>query len=401
MLGTARHALGRLLLPMAERLSSDSWANFPRPSETRLVVRAAGAAADRVLLAGNSLAVGWGVTSHNLALAGALARATATATGRGVDVDVHALPHKTIRMVEKFLTPETIRRYDAVVLVLGTREAFQMIPVATWRRGMTRLLDHIALLASPAPPVVVVAADEITPVPVTAGAGRRAIKAVRALNAATRALVAGREGAVFAESAVVSRTGTGQEFFETDKAWLYERAASAIAPALAAVLGRGGADNDPLDERARERAIALVRARLAADDSELNKLVALTKDLFGAAEAALLLVESDDIQPIVADDSLVRVERSQSFSAGAILQRHGLVVPNLLADERYRDRPDVVGPPYFRAYAGHHVESPDGQPVAVLGMVFTQERHLSPADLALLRAMAHRAGEVLFRSQKG
>ncbi len=397
MLGTARHALGRLMLPIAERLASDSWANLPRPSETRLVVRAAGAAADRVLLAGNSLAVGWGVASHNLGLAGALARATAAATGRGVDVDVHALPNKTIRMVEKFLTPETIRRYDAVVLVLGTREAFQMVPVESWRRGMTRLLDHIARLASPAPPVVVVAADEITPVPVAAAAGRRAIAAVRALNAATRALVAGRDGAVFAESAIVSQSGTGQEFFEADKTWLYERAASAIAPALAGVLGRGGSDSDPLDERARERAISRVRAQLTEDDPELAQLVSMTRDLFGAAEAALLLVESDDIRPIIADESLVKVDRPKSFSAAAILQRHGLVVPDLLADERFRERPDVVNPPHWRAYAGHHVESPDGQPVAVLGMVFTHERHFSPADLALLRGMAHRAGEVLFR----
>lgn len=401
MLGTARHALARLTLPLAERLSSDSWVNLPRPRETRLVVRAAGAVPDRVLLAGNSLAVGWGVASHNLALAGTLARATASITGRGVDLEVHVRPDKTLRMVERFLTPQTIARYDAIVLALGAREAFQMIPRETWRRCLTRVLDQVARLASSPPPVLVVAADEITQVPIAAAPARRAIEAVRALNATTRELVASRQGVVFVESAIVSSSGTGQEFFYTDKLWMYEHAASTIAPALARVLGQGGAADDPLDERARERAISRVRARLTEDDPELAQLVSMTRDLFGAAEAALLLVESDDIRPIIAHESLVKVDRPESFSAAAILQRHGLVVPDLLADERFRERPDVVNPPHWRAYAGHHVESPDGQPVAVLGMVFAHERHFSPADLALLRALAHRAGEVLFRPPNG
>jgi GAF domain-containing protein len=127
--------------------------------------------------------------------------------------------------------------------------------------------------------------------------------------------------------------------------------------------------------------------------------VAVTRDLFGALDSALLLVESDAIEPIVADESIMAVPREQSFSAEAIRHHHGLVVPDILADERYRDRPDVTGPPHLRAYAGHRVESPEGHPVAVLAMAFDRTRDFSPADLALLRALAHRIGELLFGRQ--
>lgn len=397
MFGAVRHALGRAILPVAERLSPDSWANLPRPRESRLVVHAAGPNPDRVLLAGNSLAVGWGVMSHDLALGGRLARATASLTGRGIDVDLHVHPDKTLGMVERFLTPETVARFDAMLLMLGTREAFEFIPVTTWTRRLGRLLDHVLDLADPPPALLVLGADEVTPLPVPDMAGRHAVARVRALNAATRELLASRGDAAFVPSAIVSRSGTGQEFSTT--APLYERAATAIAPALANALVKARAPRDVLDERGRERAIAEVRARLASDDPELLRLVAVTRDLFGALDSALLLVESDAIEPIVADDSIVRVPRALSFSAEAIRHHHGLVVPDILADERYRSRPDVTGAPHLRAYAGHRVESPEGHPVAVLAMGFDRAREFSPADLALLRALAHRVGELLFGRQ--
>lgn len=395
MFGAVRHAFGRAFLPVAERLAPDSWANLPRPPESRLVVHAAGPNPDRVLLAGNSLAVGWGVMSHELALGGRLARATASLTGRGLDVDLHVRPDKTLGMVERFLTPETVARFDAILLMLGTREAFQFIPLSTWTRRLGRLLDHVLALADPPPALLVLGADEVTPLPVPERAGRGAIARVRALNAATRELLASRGGdAAFVPSAIVSPSGTGQEFPTTTP--LYERAATAIAPALAAALARARAPRDVLDERGRDRAIAEVRARLASDDPELLRLVAVTRDLFGALDSALLLVESEVIEPIVADDSIVRVPRAQSFSAEAVHHHHGFVVPDILADERYRDRPDVTGAPYLRAYAGHRVESPEGHPVAVLAMAFDRARDFSAADLALLRALAHRIGELLF-----
>lgn len=397
MFGAVRHAIGRTALPIAERLSSDSWVHHPRPPEGRRVVRAPGPHADRALLIGNSLAVGWGSIAHEVALAGRLARATAALTAHGVDVEVDAGRSRSTTTAIERLTRDSIGRYDAVVLMLGAREALQMMPIAMWVQGMTQLLDHISALAESPPPVLVVAAEEITPVPLPPTADRAAISRIRAINAATRDLVSAHEGVSFVSSGITSPRGTGQEFARADTSWLYARAAATLAPALARALSTAKFTDSSLDEAGRLAATAHVRARLAERDAALTRLVTSTRDLFGAIDAALLLVESDDIEPIVSSPLLIRVPREQSFSMHTIRHRRGFVVTDVLADERFNRRDDVVGPPFLRAYAGHPVESPDGHPVAVLALGFARARDFTPTDLTLLRALAQRAGELLFR----
>ena len=81
MLSEFVNQIGKLSYPLFERFSSTAWDNAPRPSQ-RAVSRGTGHDPDRVLLTGGSSAVGWGVFSHDLGLAGYLARTTA-AQGHG------------------------------------------------------------------------------------------------------------------------------------------------------------------------------------------------------------------------------------------------------------------------------------------------------------------------------
>ena len=91
MLSGAAHRVADAWTSAALRLTAPAWDNLPHPP-SRGMVSGPGHDPDRVLIAGNGSAVGWGVLDHALGLPGHLARAVASITGRGVDLDVIAEP---------------------------------------------------------------------------------------------------------------------------------------------------------------------------------------------------------------------------------------------------------------------------------------------------------------------
>ena len=82
----------RIVRPAVQRWHSTSemsWRSLPSPTATARI-EVAGPDPDRVLLVGGGMTVGWGMTSHDQALAGHLARQLSVLTGRGVSLDVMA-----------------------------------------------------------------------------------------------------------------------------------------------------------------------------------------------------------------------------------------------------------------------------------------------------------------------
>ena len=77
-----------------------------------------------------------------------------------------------------------------------------------------------------------------------------------------------------------------------------------------------------------------------------------------------------------------------SMCAHAILERDLLVVPDALADERFRTMPVVASHPHLRFYAGARLVSPDGQPLGTLCVLDYVPRTPTPAQLDALRALA-------------
>lgn len=388
-------------IPIYERISPRTWLSVPHPPG-RDVVNGPGYDPDRVLLLGGSSAVSWGVLDHDLGLAGHLARQVAPITGRGIDVQVIASPALGVDRALVELDTELLARTDAVVLTLGTREAFEFMSVARWRSGLTRVLDAIAD-APGHPAVVVVGAEEVSPVPLPRWFARIAMSRAVELNAATRALIADRPQTAFVASALVA-DGPGPEgLYDADRPELYGRAARAIAPTLSAALdGRPQRVESVTDERGRLEAVARARAADDAQRGELDRLVAAIRDLVGAVDAALVLVGQHEVSPLVTGAATHHsVPRENSLAGVAIGFRGGLIIPDLALDERFRGRPDVTGPPHYRAYAGVPVRSPAGHSVAVLAVVDARPREFSPQELALLREFASRAAHVLFPATVG
>lgn len=399
MRGGLLHRLGQLQYPLLERFTATAWNNVPRPASVRSVTRASGHDPYRVLLAGGSSAVGWGVVSHDLALAGYLARATAALTGRGLDLEVLARPNLRIPEIAAFLAPETIARFDALVFTLGGRESFEFMPVELWTTQLTTLLaaiDDAPTGATPA--VVIVGAEETPPVPVPRWVGRIAMSRARAYHQTTRELIADRPRHAFVDSGMIPTAHEIRGVLDVDSAVLYDRAARAIAPTLAGLLSDAPSrPRTPVDEDARRGALDRIEAGAWREEPRLRTLLTTLRDVLHVRSADLFLVDEHEVRVIAATSlSVERSPRENSLSSETLEHLGGLVIPDLAADPAHRDRPAVVGPPHIRFYAGYPVEAPDGERIGVLTVVDTRPHEFRGAELAILRGFAARVGELLF-----
>lgn len=88
--------------------------------------------------------------------------------------------------------------------------------------------------------------------------------------------------------------------------------------------------------------------------------------------------------------------RDEAFCAHAILPpQEMLVVPDTLADARFRDNPLVTGAPHVRFYAGAPIVLASGLPVGTLCVLDTRPRQLWPWQLQTLALLAKRTARLL------
>ncbi|MEP6482497.1 MAG: GAF domain-containing protein [Rhodoglobus sp.] len=387
----------RVLLSGFEAFSANSWRRIPRPPRARGMARGTGPDPDRILLAGGSSAVGWGVRSHDLGLAGYLARATAAITRRGTDIEVFASAWMSVRNVRNYLSPERISRYDAIVLTLGTVQSFQLISVKRWDAEMTALLDQIAAGGGTSPAIVVVGAEEVASVPLPRLIAARATARAKEFNLRSRQIVEGRPRVAYVDSGLVAT----QNLFDADKVELYSRCALAITPTLADLLEHPPTlAPHPVNEVARAAAVHYLQSR-APEVDRISQLLFALKNTFDVRSVDLFFVDSDTVTLLATTTGTgVSRPRTDALSSSTLEFRGGLVVPDLAADPRHNTRPEVVGPPHLRFYAGVPVESPDGHRVAVLGVVDTRPREFGAEEMALLRSMASRIADLLFENYR-
>lgn len=222
-----------VITPMVERwlVTSDaSWRTLPVPSGPP-VASSDGPDPDRVLLFGSGIAMGYGMKTHDLALAGQLARQVSDLTLRGVQVDIVTGEHLTVDNSLKNLTVSRLRELDVVIATPGTLEKLLLMPLSMWRSRIEFLLDHFAENAPASLRVLFVAVPEMSKiVRMPRLLGWAADRSARALNRVLEASCAARpyvEFIPFHPTEVSGRTGTGRT---------YQHWASLIAPGVAAAL---------------------------------------------------------------------------------------------------------------------------------------------------------------------
>lgn len=390
-------ALAHLLSTLSARvwsfLSGRAWRTLPRPNPVGQV-HAPGVDPDRILVIGSGVSVGYGVLSHELALAGYLARTLAQLTHRGTDVDVVTDELMTARSAVRAV--RNPGRYDALVISVGGIEAVGMTPRRSWEHDVRALLTAITL---DAPASLRVYLLEIPPLASVLQLPRFAAGAVTkrvvALNSCSRevaedfdqvTVVPAPEG-IAGPDAVRGRPA-------------YSLWATRIAPMMVPGLDLQTAPVPiRVDETERQRALDDLRVVGTTPDERLRQLVATTRNLFDARGASLNLIDRDR-QVVLATAGLGEEDspRSEALCDVTIQRPQITVVPDTALDPVLRERSWAQGPDALRFYAGYPVESPDGYRVGALCVVDSRPRDFTDQDEALLRELALRVQGMLWET---
>ena len=391
MLGYIAHGIANPFARLWLATSSQSWRTLPRPTDAPLV-HAAGSDSDRILLAGSGISVGYGVVSHDLALAGHLARELSAVTGRGATVNVIGNSDMSPSTTWAHLESVDLSRFDALVLTLGGLETMTLMPPELWRRQLDELLDKL-VTATPASLEIFVVE---TGVPLLTGLPKGVRRVVgrhaTAINAEARAATEGRSRTTF----VAFDPAVGDLATLTGRS-TYRDWAELIAPAVARVLDDDVRTRHPVtvDEALRQEALDSLDLD-AVPDEELDRIVANARDLFGAAGASVTIIDHD-MQRTKAAIGMPSspIPRSLSICDQTIRRAELFVVEDTMTDPRVAGSPWATGE-RVRFYAGYPVESPDGQRIGALCVVDTAPRAFSDTDAALLRQLALRVQSALW-----
>ncbi|MFC5928269.1 GAF domain-containing protein [Cryobacterium melibiosiphilum] len=397
------HEIIRLMLvPVMHVYSVVVERNFrsvPRPFDAPQV-HSAGIDSDRILLLGCGPALGWGVTSHDLGLAGTLARNLTARTGRGVDVDVLASERMSAADALVAVRCRRLSRFDAVVVTLGINDALALTSGRVWTSQLRSLLEHLEQVTSQSTTVFVLGIHSIRGIDtldtMLGGVADRHAAHLNQLSADTCATIPRTRFLPFAPAASVSidRHRTLEDYRD----WAVP-IADHLAPALdagrvaisdAAAASVALAQSDAIAaEAARQRAVDGLGILDTVAEPRFDRLVELAQRMFHTHSAAITVIDHDR-QWHKARVSLEpdEVPRSASFCAVTIEGRGPMIVADALDDERFRENPLVLGDPRIRFYAGFPIESPSGERIGALCVFDPEPRAATDVDRALLRELA-------------
>ena len=149
---------------------------------------------------------------------------------------------------------------------------------------------------------------------------------------------------------------------------------------------------DPLPTNEAERALAAIAIdRDVGPDAQFDDLVSLAAAICRTPMAVISFITSDEqrIKARVGHDFKC-TPRDVAFCAHTVAHadRGLFIVPDALADERFRQHPAVVGEPYVRFYAGAPIIDDGGRAVGSICVIDRVPRELTPRQQTMLQGMA-------------
>ena len=373
-----------------------SWGHMPRPSGDPHVY-AMGSDPDRILMIGAGAVRGVGVTSYDLGVGGHLARKLSALTGRGAEVELLGVQGLTVAGATKLLPDVELSRFDALVLMLGTRETVTLRSARAWRRDIREFLERVTASAPPTLSIFVVGIPPLTTLlQLGSNLDATVMRQISELNAGTREACE-QTGAYYVpfnpkidvERMTFGDTATYAAWAEPIAMHMYRSLDAAISVP----------HTEATDEELRQASLDAMGILDTPPTHELNALARVAKDLFGVAGASVNLIDHER-QHTKASYGFdpVDLPRSESFCSVTVEVGGLLVVEDTRKDPRFASLPSVLAGVHF--YAGYPVEAPNGQRVGTLCLFDGEPRTFTSADKSLLRELALRVQAELWSSSR-
>ena len=390
MFSGALHAVARPGVKFWLSSTALTRALIPRPSGSD-AVHTPGTNPARILLVGSGASIGFGVMSHELALAGHLGRQLSAITNRAMDIDVAVDREMTAASTISVLATQPLSRYDAVIVSLGLIEALTFESVKTWIDDLTGVIEFIVEHGRENQQIFVVAVPPLAalqkyPAAIRILSGRHA----RTLNEATKGLAENFDRVTFLPFDAVG--GGDTDRFRSSST--YSSWAALLAEPIAPLLCTRGADGDltsaePVDESARQASVEALHILDTGPEERFDRITRTARDLLGTTSAAITFIDTDRHW----FKSRIGVEKEQMprFSTLCditIQRREHFAIEDAALDPRFAENAMVVTEPFLRFYAGYPVEAPNGVRVGTLSVFDPVPRIFSDADAALLRGLA-------------
>ncbi|HAM25507.1 MAG TPA: hypothetical protein DCP11_02080 [Microbacteriaceae bacterium] len=363
-------------------------------------VHADGADADRILLVADGPSVGHGQLSHELGLAGHLARQLSWLTGRGADIDIIAEGNMTAAGCLAVLAAVDLSRFDALVLTIGANEALSLSSVGAWRGHLSDLLDHIENSAYGLHTFVIGVPSSTSRIHFPRPLARIVDRQVVLLNRVTAEVCDGRPAVSllpFDPPLSISGDRNSSKSFDS---W-----ASLIAPSMRERLDFASGQPRVIqasDEAARQQALDDLSVLDTDPEARIDLVMTLARNLFGTSGAAVTFIDHERawVKSALGMDVLDE-PRIGAFCDMTIRNAEIFVVEDTALDPRFRHHPSVTGHGRVRFYAGYPLEAPDGRRVGALCVVDTMPRSFSKGEAALLRTLTLRVQEQLWLPRSG
>ncbi|KQM25856.1 hypothetical protein ASL10_10410 [Frigoribacterium sp. Leaf8] len=116
---------------------------------------------DTVLLIGTGPTHGFGVTSHEQALTGQIAKETSKSTGRACSVDYIGDEMMNAGSARSWIGDHDLSLYDTVVVMLGLNDAVMLTPLEGWQRDVTTLVTDLTRRVHPTARIVLVGVQPV------------------------------------------------------------------------------------------------------------------------------------------------------------------------------------------------------------------------------------------------
>jgi hypothetical protein len=360
-------------------------------------VYAMGPDPDRLLVVGAGAVRGLGVASYELAIGGHLARRLSALTGRGADVTSVGVPGISIARSIRLIEDMNLSAYDAIVLMVGIREASGLSSVSAFRRDLLRLIATVRARAPQVVSTVLVSIPELATMASTGKIMGPVIRRhVERLNAQSEAICAAT-----GTGYVSFVAGTFPELAVSGYTAAYDAWSAPIAAHVHAALKDGvAAPTERTDEQLRQESLDAMRVLDTPPSEEIDFITRVARDLFGVAGASVNFIDHDRqwTKSAIGFEPQV-LPRSETFCDTAIRRAEILVVPDATLDPRFKNLPAVLNEG-IRFYAGYPIEAPNGQRIGTLCLFDGTPRSFTLPDESLLRELALRVQAAIWEAAR-